>query len=150
MRRILFLTSALALSACTTTRDVKDYGIQPIDFRGNKNALEEMWIVSKNDYPKYPIDAAKKGISGCVDFSFVINGDGKAQNIQVIKAIPDSTFIQSATKSLKKFRWQPTELNNLRQQPSLNRTTTQPTLVAAKVWASLYPSLKRKCGEFRE
>jgi TonB family protein len=115
MRRILFLTSALALSACTTTRDVKDYGIQPIDFSGNKNALEEMWIVSKNDYPKYPIDAAKKGISGCVDFSFVINGDGKAQNIQVIKAIPDSTFIQSATKSLKKFRWQPTELNNLRQ-----------------------------------
>ena len=36
------------------------------------------------------------------------------------------------------------------EEPSLNRTTTQPTLVAAKVWASLYPSLKRKCGEFRE
>jgi hypothetical protein len=36
------------------------------------------------------------------------------------------------------------------EEPSLNRTATQPTLVAAKVWASLYPSLKRKCGVFRE
>ena len=36
------------------------------------------------------------------------------------------------------------------EDPSLNRTATQPTLVAAKVWASLYPSLKRKCGVFRE
>ena len=36
------------------------------------------------------------------------------------------------------------------EEPALNRTTTQPTLVAAKVWASLYPSLKRKCGVFRE
>ena len=36
------------------------------------------------------------------------------------------------------------------EEPALNRTTTQLTLVAAKVWASLYPSLKRKCGEFRE
>ena len=115
MKRILFLISVLALSACTTTTDVKDNEIQPIDFVGNKDALEEMWIVSKNDYPKYPINAAKQGISGCVDFSFVINSDGKAHNIQVIKAVPDSTFIRSATNSLKKFRWQPTDLNKLRQ-----------------------------------
>ncbi|RDV23893.1 energy transducer TonB [Alteromonas aestuariivivens] len=115
MRRILFLTSALALSACNSTSDVQDSGIQPIDFVGDKNALEKMWIVSKNDYPIYPTDAARRGISGCVDFSFVINSEGKAQNIQVIKAIPDSTFISSATKSLKNFRWQPTELNDKRQ-----------------------------------
>lgn len=36
------------------------------------------------------------------------------------------------------------------EEPSLNRTATQPTLVAAKVWASRYPSLERKCGVFRE
>ncbi|WP_334016192.1 energy transducer TonB [Alteromonas sp. S167] len=115
MRRILFLTSVLALSACSTTPEVKDNELQPIDLIGKKDALEEMWIVSKTDYPKYPINAAKQGISGCVDFSFVINSDGKAQDIQVIKAIPGSIFIGSAKKSLKKFRWQPTELNNLRQ-----------------------------------
>ncbi len=115
MRRILLLTSVLALLACNTTSDVEENEIQPIDLIGNEEALEEMWIVQKNDYPKYPIGAAKKGISGCVDFSFVINSNGKAQNIQVIKAIPDSTFIRSATRSLKNFRWQPTESNNLRQ-----------------------------------
>lgn len=115
MRRILFLTSALALSACNSTSDVNEDEIKPVDFVDDKNALEKMWIVSKNDYPRYPQDAAKKGISGCVDFSFVINSEGKAQNIQVIKAIPDSTFIRSATKSLKNFRWQPTELNSVRQ-----------------------------------
>lgn len=115
MRRILFLTIALTLSACNSTPNIKNNEIQPVDLRGDKSALEEMWVVSKNDYPRYPIDAARKGISGCVDFSFVINSEGKAQNIQVIKAIPDSTFIRSATKSLKNFRWQPTELNSLRQ-----------------------------------
>ena len=115
MRRILFLTSALALSACNSTSDVNEDEIKPVDFVGDKNALEKMWIVSKNDYPRYPPDAAKNGISGCVDFSFVINSEGKAQNIEVIKAIPDSTFIRSATKSLKNFRWQPTELNTVRQ-----------------------------------
>jgi len=115
MRRILFLASAVALSACNSTPDVKNNEIQPIDFVGDNNALKKMWIVSKNDYPRYPTDAARKGISGCVDFSFVINSEGRAQNIQVIKAIPDSTFIRSATKSLKKFRWQPTELNDERQ-----------------------------------
>ena len=115
MRRILFLTIVLTLSACNSTPNIKNNEIQPVDFRGDKSALEEMWVVSKNDYPRYPIDAARKGISGCVEFSFVINSEGKAQNIQVIKAIPDSTFIRSATKSLKNFRWQPAELNSLRQ-----------------------------------
>lgn len=115
MRRIIFLACAIALSACNSTPDGKSNEIQPIDFVGNKKSLKKMWIVSKNDYPKYPIDAAWKGISGCVDFSFVISSEGKAQNIQVIKAIPDSTFIRSATKSLKNFRWQPTELNDERQ-----------------------------------
>ena len=109
------MASAVALSACNSTPDVKNNEIQPIDFVGDNNALKKMWIVSKNDYPRYPTDAARKGISGCVDFSFVINSEGRAQNIQVIKAIPDSTFIRSATKSLKKFRWQPTELNDERQ-----------------------------------
>jgi protein TonB len=115
MKRIILLTSVLALSACTTISNAEDSETQPLDFVGNKNALEEMWIVAKKDYPVYPIDAARKGISGCVDFLFMIDSDGKARNIQVIKAVPDSTFIRSATKSLKKFRWQPTELNNLRQ-----------------------------------
>lgn len=115
MKRILVLTSALALSACNSTSNVEDLELQPVDFVGNKNALEKMWVVSKNDYPRYPIDAARKGISGCVDFSFVINSEGKAQNIKVIKTVPDSTFIRSATKSLKNFRWQPTALNPVRQ-----------------------------------
>lgn len=135
MRRIIFLTSVLALSACSTTADVKEGDMPPIDFVGNRDALGEMWTVSKNDYPKYPIDAARKGISGCVDFSFVINSDGKAQNIHVIKAVPDSTFIRSATKSLKKFRWQPTKSNNLRQ-PAITTLqldfSTTPEMTVAK------------------
>ena len=36
------------------------------------------------------------------------------------------------------------------EDPLNRRTTTQPTLVAAKVWASLYPSSKRNVGVFRE
>lgn len=128
------MTSVLTLSACHTVPNVKDDGIQPNDFVGDDNALEEMWIVSKNDYPIYPTDAARKGISGCVDFSFVINSEGKAQNIQVIKAIPDSTFIRSAKNSLKNFRWQPTELNSERQPATttlqLNFSTTPAMKVA--------------------
>ena len=32
------------------------------------------------------------------------------------------------------------------EEPTINRTATQPTLVAAKVWASLYPSFKKVWG----
>lgn len=85
MRRILFLTSVLALSACSTTPEVKDNELQPIDLIGKKDALEEMWIVSKTDYPKYPINAAKQGISGCVDFSFVITVMGKHKTSKLLR-----------------------------------------------------------------
>ena len=36
------------------------------------------------------------------------------------------------------------------EEPFNRRTTAQPTLVAAKVWASLYPSSKKITGEFRD
>jgi protein TonB len=135
MKRILFLTSVIALSACNDTSETAYNGIKPIDLTGNKNAVDKMWLVSKRDYPKYPTDAARRGISGCVDFSFTINSNGKAQNIQIIKAVPDETFINSATKSLTNFRWQPTESNNLRQSAittlQLDFSTT-PTMKVAE------------------
>lgn len=115
MSRILLSTWIVALSACSATSVNTASNVQPINLSEDKDSLETLWQVAKPDYPRYPSEAAKKRISGCVEFAFTINSDGKAQAIKVIKAVPDSIFIRAATKSLKSYRWQPTEANITRQ-----------------------------------
>ncbi|MFC6438734.1 TonB family protein [Bowmanella sp. JS7-9] len=57
--------------------------------------------------PKYPAQAAKDGVEGYVDLSFVVNSDGSTSDIHVITAKPENVFDQVAIKALQKWRYHP-------------------------------------------
>jgi TonB family protein len=99
----------------TTNEQVTEVDINALDLTGDKLQTKSYWIVTKRSYPKYPISAVRNGVSGCVEFSFIISESGKAQNIQIIKSVPENTFNKAATKSLKEYRWAATQKNNLLQ-----------------------------------
>lgn len=121
MRKIYYLgLCALLLNACATTNESlpKEY----IDLVGNKEAALDYWIVDKKVAPKYPLLAAKKRMSGCVEFLLVIDSNGKALKPEIIKEFPEGVFGVPAYKAIKKWSWKPT-LSNTARMPVL--TTIQ-------------------------
>jgi protein TonB len=89
-------------------------------------------VVTNRSHPNYPVSAARKGISGCVEFPFVISESGKAQNIEIIKSVPDKIFNEAAKKSLKESRWAATDNNN----------SLQPVLTTLQLEFSTSPKQK--------
>jgi len=113
MNKFYVLFLAILLSACAVTSEngEKEVYLNTIDLTNDATQIKNYWVVSKRINPIYPRDAAHKGITGCVEFSFVIAKSGRAQNIEVIKAVPEKTFNKAAIESLKKYRWAPTNSN---------------------------------------
>jgi len=114
----LLLVTLLVGCNSTTNEQATGINTNALDLTGDKSQTKNYWVVTKRDNPVYPTKAAIDGISGCVNFSFVISESGKAKNIQIIKSVPDGIFNRAATKSLNKFRWAATK-NNSSLQPVL-------------------------------
>jgi TonB family protein len=108
---ILFLVALLSGCSSTTENATEKVATNTLDLRNDITQTENFWVVAKRSYPIYPTNAARQGISGCVEFSFVISKSGKAQNIQIIKAVPERIFNKAALKSLREFRWTPANTN---------------------------------------
>ncbi|WP_372770617.1 energy transducer TonB [Pseudoalteromonas sp.] len=109
----LLIAGALILSACSTTK--QNVSNEHLDLIGNKYAVLDYWLASKKVAPKYPQQAKTQKISGCVEFSLIIDSDGKAINPTIIKAFPEGVFDVQATRAIKKWKWKPTEANSNRQ-----------------------------------
>jgi len=135
----LFLITLLVGCSSTTEEQETRVDINALDLTRDKSKTENYWVVTNRSYPKYPVSAARKGISGCVEFSFVIDKLGKAQNIQIINSVPENTFNKAAMKSMKEFRWAATK-NNDSLQPVLTTLqldfSTSPKQTVAKCIAS--------------
>lgn len=135
----LFLITLLVGCSSTTEEQETRVDINALDLTRDKSKTENYWVVTNRSYPKYPVNAARKGISGCVEFSFVIDKLGKAQNIQIINSVPENTFNKAAMKSMKEFRWAATK-NNDSLQPVLTTLqldfSTSPKQTVAKCIAS--------------
>ena len=58
--------------------------------------------------PKYPLDAAIKGIEGSVLLKFDVETNGTVSNVRIVEAHPADTFEQNAVDAVKKWRWLPT------------------------------------------
>jgi periplasmic protein TonB len=117
MMKLKTLLLVTLLAGCTSTdnEQVAEFDINALDLRGDKSQTENYWVVMNRSYPKYPVSAARKGVSGCVEFSFVIDELGKARNIQIINSVPENTFNKAAMKTMKEFRWAATKSNDLLQ-----------------------------------
>jgi len=57
--------------------------------------------------PKYPIAAARKGISGWVKLSFTINKLGGVEDVVVLEAQPRRIFDKEAKRALRKWKYKP-------------------------------------------
>lgn len=58
--------------------------------------------------PKYPIEAAKKGIEGSVVLKYDIQGDGNVTNVEVVNGKPAYVFDKTAITALKQWRYKAT------------------------------------------
>lgn len=56
--------------------------------------------------PKYPIDAAKKGISGYVQLAFDISQSGEVSHIEVIQSSPTGVFDKVGVTALSQWQYQ--------------------------------------------
>lgn len=86
-----------------------------LDLIGDKEAVLDYWLISKIISAKYPQQAKTQGISGCVEFSLIINANGKATNAKIIKSFPEGVFDKQAMRAIKQWRWAPTDTNSNKQ-----------------------------------
>lgn len=59
--------------------------------------------------PKYPIEAAKAGISGYSRLRFVVSPDGEPKFIQVVDSYPRKVFDKESINAIKKWRYAKSE-----------------------------------------
>jgi protein TonB len=69
------------------------------------NAVASDWTISKRIDPRYPIDAARAGLNGCVTLQFFINENGKTQYVEVL-ASSDPIFENSAYRALSQWEYE--------------------------------------------
>lgn len=134
----LIVFGVLFLNACSTNQNAS---IEPIDLIGNKAAVLAYWEIDKKVAPKYSEQAKTQRVSGCVEFSLIIDSNGNAINPKVIKAFPENIFNKQATRAIKKWKWVPTSTNPNRQ-PVV--TTIQQDFVVKKSpnWQEAYNNCK--------
>jgi len=98
--------------ACATTKvDEPKINYLDISNKGQIKLVDEYWTVAKRIEPRYPISAAKKNISGCVDLIVGIDQNGKAQGYKVRSSYPKGVFDKHAAAALVKWKWQATQKN---------------------------------------
>ena len=113
MRKVVTLSIlSVFLVSCAST-DTADVPIQYIDLTldDKKELIEEYWVVEKRQHPKYPISAAREGLSGCVDLIVGIKKSGRSGGYKVKKSYPEGVFDKYAAAALNKWRWSATDEN---------------------------------------
>ena len=63
--------------------------------------------------PKYPRQAADRKLSGWVELRFLINAQGKTEDIQVTDSEPQGDFENAATKAISKWRFKPAMVDGI-------------------------------------
>ena len=57
--------------------------------------------------PRYPRSAERRNISGWVDVAFTVSADGSVKDVEVVGSEPGDTFVDSATKAVGKWEFEP-------------------------------------------
>ncbi|MCH1923872.1 energy transducer TonB [Shewanella sp. C32] len=104
----------VALSGCKSVSEQPDPNqIKYVDLssEAKKDLVEQYWQVTKRVEPAYSIDAAKKGLSGCVTATVGIGATGEMVGYKITDSFPKGVFDSQGLAALKKWRWQATEAN---------------------------------------
>lgn len=109
---LLLLLTSLIISGCKST---ENYDLVKYDSRCAEHAkkIEENINKSTNNGlistrpPKYPAEAARKGIEGYVKLEYDISENGKPVNISVTESYPSTIFEQAAIYSLRGWQFEP-------------------------------------------
>jgi TonB family protein len=62
---------------------------------------------TKYSAPKYPRSAQRRNQSGWVDVVFTVTTDGSVKDIKIRESEPGDTFVNSATKAIEKWEFEP-------------------------------------------
>lgn len=85
--------------------------------------VRKYWTVARDVRPQLSNKEWRNGIrGGCAEFSFIISEGGEAQDIEVVRLVPNRVYLKESKSALKRTRWTPTE-NNKNRTPV--RTTRQ-------------------------
>ena len=69
--------------------------------------------VIKRVAAEYPDDAARKGIEGAVDLSFVVSPRGEVEDVTVVHAEPSAVFNHAAVTAVRRWKYQPRTVNGI-------------------------------------
>jgi protein TonB len=69
-------------------------------------ALEEARFVTRVN-PKYPLDAYRRKIQGCVLIAFSVTPEGRGDGYLVLKSVPKGVFDRVALESLAQSSFEP-------------------------------------------
>jgi TonB family protein len=117
MRNVISITMlSMFLGACASNDTAQVVSETPINYmdlslKDQRDLVKEYWVVEKRQNPNYPLEAAKKGLSGCVELIVGINQDGNTSGYKVKNSYPKGVFDNNAAASLKKWKWSATEGN---------------------------------------
>ncbi|GEK09813.1 energy transducer TonB [Pseudoalteromonas sp. SCSIO 43201] len=114
---LLLLCGCQSNNAATTATEKQAERFQYLDMRHlpMKVQADGYWVQTQRSEPLYPIDAARKGLSGCVTLSIAITPEGKAGGYKVIQSYPEGVFDDAALQAVNKWRWEPEPGNSTRQ-----------------------------------
>jgi len=91
----------------------------PATFSGK--TLEDSGVSANTHEPEvirrvpaeYPDAAARKGIEGAVDLSFVVSPSGEVQDVTVLHAEPSAVFNHAAVTAVRRWKYQPRMVNGV-------------------------------------
>ena len=109
----ILLPLTLFLVSCASTTKVEEAKIDYIDLSGKEQTelVDKYWSVYKRIEPRFPVSAAKRKITGCVDIIVGIDQNGESTGYKVRSSYPKGVFDKSAAAALVKWKWKATEEN---------------------------------------
>ncbi len=87
--------------------EVQQAAAEPVPVRQQSPVAVSTLKRTKYVAPRYPRSAERRNISGWVDVVFTVQADGSVTDVEVIGSEPGDTFVDSATKAVAKWEFEP-------------------------------------------
>ena len=104
-------------------------------------ASAQLWEIKKRIEPKYPVQAAKNNVEGCVVVQFFINNEGRTTHVELIQSSVQDVFDTAAYNAVSQWQYSATEKNvnsePQRQVLQLDFSLSEHSLVSEQCKAEL-------------